>query len=361
MLESKHLVAKVALGVFLLALLVAGCGSGTKTKGAGPQKIPVKECLVTASGQVEEREVLVPSPPNRVVVLGGGYVAEILQALGVQDKVVAVDEHTKTKVAWPDYVAKLPSVGPSNTPNVEEILALKPDLVVEEFLEPKVKEQLQAAGIPTLKIYGYKTELLGDEIRTLGKVFEAEKRAEEYASFIEQQWNEVKRHVAGLPDVQKPKVYWESSLGNWKTNGKGSGAHPLIEWAGGVNVAAELGTSYPTVTPEWVAAKNPDVIIKYAGAPAMGWKGDNKKLEEIRQEIMNRPALKNTNAVKNGRIYLISDKITCAPRGAAGIYYLAKWLHPELFKDVDPEAVYRDMLERLYGEELKGIWVYPQK
>ncbi|RDV82541.1 ABC transporter substrate-binding protein [Ammonifex thiophilus] len=355
---SKFLVAKVVLGIFLAALLLAGCGSGTKE--TGPQKIPVKERLVTASGQVEEREVLIPSPPSRVVVLGG-YAAEIIQALGAESRVVGIDEHTKTKVLWPEYVTKLPSVGPSNTPSVEGILALKPDLVIEGFLEPKIREQLVTAGIPVLKIYGYKTELLGEEIRTLGKVFKAEKRADEYASFIERQWNEVKKRVAGLPAAQKPKVYWESSLGNWKTHGKGSGAHPLIEWAGGVNLAAELGTSYPTVTPEWVAAKNPDVIIKYVGAPTMGWKGDSKKLEEIRQEIMNRPALKNTNAVKNGRVYLISDKITCAPQGAVGIYYLAKWFHPELFKDIDPGILHRDMLKRFYGEELKGIWVYPQE
>lgn len=79
------------------------------------------------------------------------------------------------------------------------------------------------------------------------------------------------------------------------------------------------------------------------------------------QQIMNRPALKNTNAVKNSRVFLISSRITCAPRGAAGELCIAKWLYPELFRDVNPEAVHREMLEKFYHEELRGVWVYPEK
>lgn len=75
---------------------------------------------------------------------------------------------------------------------------------------------------------------------------------------------------------------------------------------------------------------------------------------------MSRPGLKETDAVKNGRVYLVSDMITCAPRGAAGLYYLAGWFHPDIFKDVDTKAVHREMLKKFYGEELSGIWVYPE-
>ncbi|MEW6183922.1 MAG: hypothetical protein AB1500_12255 [Bacillota bacterium] len=41
------------------------------------------------------------------------------------------------------------------------------------------------------------------------------------------------------------------------------------------------------------------------------------------------------------------------PRGAAAECYIAKWLHPELFRDVNPEAVHKEMLEKFYGEELR--------
>lgn len=328
---------------------------------AAPQKrIIVAEYFVTPTGKIEKRTVRVPCPPRRVVVLGG-YPAEMLKALGVEKTVVAVDDWTRNNEQWPAYVNKLPAVGKSNTPSVEKILALKPDLVIEGFLDPKIRSQLNRAGIPCLKVYGYKTELIPTEIRTLGLVFGCQKRANEYATYIEKHWRTVRERTKKLTSRQKPKVYWESGLGDWSTHGPGSGAQPLIDWAGGINVAADRGIAYPKVSPEWVAAKNPDIIIKYVSAPECGWKGDPKKLEEIRRQIMQRPALRNTNAVKHGRVYLVSSKITCAPRGAAGEYYIAKWLHPELFRDVNPEAVHREMLKKFYGEELRGVWVYPQR
>ncbi|AIS51723.1 ABC-type Fe3+-hydroxamate transport system, periplasmic component [Thermoanaerobacter kivui] len=322
------------------------------------EKIIVKEQLLDEKGQIIEDEVSILAPPKKVVVLGC-YGAEMLKAIGVENTVIAVDDYTKEKNGWPDFVKNIPSVGASNTPSIEKIIELKPDLVIEGFLDPKLKTQLLNCGIPVLKIYGYRTELITSEIETLGKVFKCQTRAHEYANYIEKQWQAIRDRTKGLTEKDKPKVYWESGLGDWKTQSYGSGAHSLIEWAGGINIAADQKLSYPTVTPEWVASKNPDVIIKYVDAPITGWNGDIKKLEEIRQQILNRPALKNTNAVKNGRVYLVSSKITCAPQGAAGEWYIAKWLHPELFKDVNPQSIHKEMLKKFYGQEYKGVWVYP--
>jgi len=350
--------------VFLLAALLAGALLSSTPLAecwAAPQKrLTVTEYFVTPAGKIERHSVRVPSPPQRVVVLGG-YPAEMLKALGVEKTVVAVDDWTKNNEQWPVYVNRLPSVGRSNTPDIEKILALKPDLVIEGFLDPRLRTQLERAGIPCLKIYGYKTALIPTEIRTLGLVFNCRSRANAYAGYIEKHWRTVQERTKKLASRQKPRVYWESGLGDWSTHGPGSGAQPLIDWAGGINIAADWGIAYPKVSPEWVAAKNPDVIIKYVSAPECGWEGDVKKLAAIRQQIMQRPALRNTNAVRHGRVYLISAKISCAPRGAAGEYYIAKWLHPELFRDINPEAVHREMLKKFYGEELRGVWVYPQR
>lgn len=360
--------AKQAVCFWLILTLVFTLGSQgsivppAQAAESGRQKrITVTEHFVTPTGKIEKGTVRVPCPPKRVVALGG-YVNEMLKALGVEKAVVAVDDWTKDKEQWPAYVKNLPSAGKSSTPSVERILALKPDLVIEGFLDPKIGSQLQRAGIPCLKIYGYKTELIPTEIRTLGLVFNCQKRANDYAGFIEGHWRMVQKRTKRLSSRQKPKVYWMSGMSgtiNWTTSGPGSGVDPLIRWAGGINLGAEQGIAYPRVSPEWVAAKNPDVIIKYVSAPEAGREGDVAKLEKIRREIMRHPALRGTNAVKRGQVYLISPKISCAPRGAAGEYYVAKWLHPELFRDVNPEAVHKEMLKKFYGEELKGVWVYP--
>ncbi|MCL6449421.1 MAG: hypothetical protein K6U04_14965 [Armatimonadetes bacterium] len=42
-----------------------------------------------------------------------------------------------------------------------------------------------------------------------------------------------------------------------------------------------------------------------------------------------------------------------------GLISLARWFHPELFADVDPVVVHREMLQKFYGLELEGVWSYP--
>jgi len=118
-----------------------------------------------------------------------------------------------------------------------------------------------------------------------------------------------------------------------------------------------------------VAAKNPQVVVKEVSADREGVTTNGigfeaktvTELASLRQKIMARPALKTTAAVKGKRVYLISSSIAVGPQSVVGLCYLAKWLYPELFRDVNPEAVHKEMLKKFYNEELKGIWVYPLK
>ncbi len=349
---KKGLLLITACVLFLLVL--AGCGQA-KSPVSAPEK---KTVTITDS---DGQQVTVNCPPQRAVVLAG-YTAEIIKGLKAETAVVGIDEHTREKTRWPAYVLQLPSVGEASKPDLEKVISLKPDLVVGWHLKPELREKIIQAGIPYVCIYGYKVEKLPAEIRTLGRIFNREAQAEEYAGFIEKHWQIVKDRVQNLPPEKKPKVYWESSFAAYSTFARDTGADPLIRWAGGINIAGEEPATNPKVSAEWVIQKNPDFIIKYAGRDLAGWNvTDAEKLKQSREEIMSRPGFKETNAVKNGRVYIVSDLITCAPRGAAGIYYLAKWFHPDLFKDVDPEAIHREMLKKFYNEELRGVWVYPEK
>ncbi len=42
------------------------------------------------------------------------------------------------------------------------------------------------------------------------------------------------------------------------------------------------------------------------------------------------------------------------------LLYMGKWFHPDLFEDVDPAAVEKEMLEKFYGMEMEGTWAYPE-
>ena len=351
--------------VCLVAVLLAGL---MPPAGAAVRRITVAECFLTPTGKIEKRAVRVPCPPQRVVVTGS-YQAEILEALGQEEKVVGVSDYTKKNQKWLGYVEKVPGVGSAATPNVELILSLKPDLVLEWAMKPEVRSQLERAGIAVMRIYGYNHNFLGSEIRTLGLIFGCPEQANAYVNFIEKQWRIISERTRKLRPNQRVRVYWESSMKDWGSTGPGSGGHTMVEWAGGTNIAAPLRLANPTVTPEWVAAKNPQVVVKnvsadYGGVTTSGIGFEAKTVTELvslRQKITARPALKTTVAVKGKRVYLISSSIAFGPRSVVGLCYLAKWLHPELFRDVNPEALHREMLKKFYGEELRGVWVYPQR
>lgn len=44
-----------------------------------------------------------------------------------------------------------------------------------------------------------------------------------------------------------------------------------------------------------------------------------------------------------------------------GVVYFAKWFHPDLFEDINPEAIHSELLQEFYGYELEGTWVYPDQ
>jgi iron complex transport system substrate-binding protein len=59
-------------------------------------------------------------------------------------------------------------------------------------------------------------------------------------------------------------------------------------------------------------------------------------------------------AVKNRRIYVISSEIYTGPRALVGVLCFARWLHPQLFAKLNPEAVHKEFFSRFHGLEAEG-------
>jgi len=127
--------------------------------------------------------------------------------------------------------------------------------------------------------------------------------------------------------------------------------------AGAINLAESL-SGEPQVSDEWVAENNPDVFLREASG--FGYHVESYETpESIRQEIMLRTALANTNAVKNEAVYLLGVDIYSRPGYIVGVSYLAKWLYPALFEDFEPVQVHKEYLELFHPKmEYKGIYAY---
>lgn len=78
---------------------------------------------------------------------------------------------------------------------------------------------------------------------------------------------------------------------------------------------------------------------------------------------MNRTELANTTAVKNGAAYCTASDIVHSVQQLISISYWAKILHPQLFKDLNPEAIHKEYLNRFqridYDLDQDGVFVYP--
>ena len=112
---------------------------------------------------------------------------------------------------------------------------------------------------------------------------------------------------------------------------------------------------------EWVIEQNPKIIV-YSMSTEQ-YEGTTPTIEEMsakREEIMSLPGFERIDAVKTGRVYITDIKISSGLSELAAMLYYAKWLHPDLFQDIDPRKVHDDLLRKYFDMDIEGIYqVYP--
>jgi len=259
------------------------------------------------------RLVAINGTPQRIVSLAPSN-TEILFALGLGDKVVGVTD-------WCDYPSEAlekEKVGSYDTPDIEKIVALNPDLVLVAYgTTMDVINSLIGLG---LTVFGIKTTDLDDlldDIRTVGNItgkkVEAKALTSEMASKIEA-IADATSELEGRPRVFY--IVWHDPL--W-TAGSETFIHELIEKGGGVNICQNI-TGYATITLEEIIARDPEIII------ASEWSYD---------WAINATELASTNASQSGRIYTCDDDLIQrpGPRLVEGLEWFAHFIHPEIFEE----------------------------
>jgi iron complex transport system substrate-binding protein len=305
--------------------------------------------------------VQVAAPARRLVVINGDAV-EILCAIGARDNIVGISSHTAKN---PGPVGKLTgktAVGSTMSPNLEKIIECRPDLVIayEMWMSQKAFEaKLVPLGIPVARLYCYRIDHLDKEIRILGRLVGRQDQAEAYIAYKNRIIDTFKQRTGKL----NPKVrVYNESYAPFQTVSDGCGADLLLDLAGLDNIAAGQSIPWPDATSEWLVEQNPDLIIKVASATFIknGYGVDDvKAIDAFRNALITRPAWDRIKAVQNGRVHILASELWVGPRAPIGILYMAKWAYPELFSDMDPEAIHRRWLKQWHNRELKGIYVYP--
>lgn len=261
------------------------------------------------------RRVYFSKPPIRIVSLAPS-ITEMLFAIGAGEQLVGVTDFCN----FPDEALTKPKVGYSN-PNMESLVALKPDLVVApgNFLKPDVTVKLDQLKIPVFLLLDKRVEDIFVHIQTLGRIVGQSSRADSVAMDLRNQIAAVKRLVHAKPRVRVLYVLNSEPL---ITVGPGSFIDQLIEIAGGLNVAARSATPYPRLSMETVLQEDPEALVFPVG--------ESEGISEAEQDVWRRWT--TMTAVKQGRLHQIpSDWLNRpGPRIGQGLERLAAILHPEV-------------------------------
>ena len=262
------------------------------------------------------RKLFLAKAPSRVVSMAPN-VTEILFALGLQEKVVAVTPFCD----YPPEAQSKTHLGGTN-PSIEQILALKPDLVLapQDMIRPDLLQSLDRVKIPTFMLQAAQLDDVLAQIQTIARLFDQSKAGDELAATIRQRIVAVNERTQSLT---RPRVFYVLNTDPLQTVGPGSFIHQLIEAAGGANIAAETSTAYPRFALEEVLARDPELIIFPVGT-AEGIP------DEDQQQWRRWSSL---SAVKHNRLVLVPSVLVDrpGPRIVEGLELLAKALHPEIF------------------------------
>jgi len=355
----KQPIIVILVKIVLILAVCTGCtGTNEKNSTGTPvtTSIPAPTLAYTAapvpSGstctpvtitQSDGKQAMLPCRPERIIVTNTDA-AEMLIALGAADKIVGVVESTKNISYIMEKIPQAVSIGDWQTPNIERMLSLKPDVVISyASSRPKNLDQINAANITIVYLDCYRLPKLASDARAVGVLTGHEQKAEEYAQMIENITLTVMQRVTAVPSAQLPTVYFEG-YSDFTAAGTGSGSDDMLMMAGGKNIAAGLSSSSPKVSAEWVVAQNPAFIMKVMSAK------ETRPFSQIVQVMKTRTGWSTMTAVQQDQIYLFANNVEYGPKSYIGLAYTAKILHPELFMDFNP----RQMLDDYAGNYVVG-------
>lgn len=309
----------VVAAVLLTIAVISGCRSSSQSKNTNAAaNVPMRQVTDDLG-----RNVLVPTKINRAISLAPSLTENIF-AVGAGDRLVGVT----TFCNFPEEAKSIAKIGDTMNPNMESIIALRPDVVfvstasqIEAFMKT-----LEANGIAV-----YVTNPGGpvDVIRNLSdfaKLFGTEDVSERLISSLTERINVVTSTVGLVKDRKEEgfrnpfrpiKAFVQISKEPLFTIGNASFLNEWLYMAGASSVTANVATAYPKLSKETAVGLDPEVIF-------LSDSEDNQEPND---------AFKNSPAVKNGRVYKINADIISrpGPRLVDALEQIAKDLHPEKF------------------------------
>lgn len=256
---------------------------------------------------------------SRIITLGG-TVTEIVFALGSGDNVVAVDSSS----SYPPQVSDLPQIGYQRRLSAEGVLALDPSLILAttEAGPSEAIQHLRDTGVDVLLLESDDSvEGVAEKIRGFAKALDREAEGESLVVQLEADLDQARAYVQSAESQPRVLFIYARGAGAVSVAGQNTGAHTMIQLAGGEN-AIEGFEGYRPLTAEAALAAAPDVILMFtSGLQSLG--GQDGLLEL--------PGIAQTPAAQNGRIVAMDGLylLNFGPRMGQAILDLAKQIRED--------------------------------
>jgi iron complex transport system substrate-binding protein len=363
----------LALLVSALVGLCAGCGVSAVTGDSSAKGS-------TTITDVLGRHVKLTTPAPRVL-LGGSRLLYTTALLNKADP-------TANIVGWPDdlqqndpdtyqrYAQKFPKVRSIPTTgelsdgsfSVEKAIELHPDVFVASASSFKAAQEagtidkLDRAGIPTVVVdyFVHPIHNTVPSIRIMGRLFGRQPEADKFITYYESAMRKVRSRLAAARQPATPAFLWRApGYYDCCATFARSNLASLVTFAGGANLGDRLlSAKQGTLSPEIILKDNPPVVIATGadwapGTPAvkggfvsLGYKETPARAKgELNRIIAKQAGFNSLQAVRNHRFFVAWHHFYDSPYNFLGVEWFAKWLHPDLFRDVHPGASMRELHE----------------
>ena len=298
------------------------------------------------------REVNIPYPVDKFILLTADN-CELAVVLDALDKVVGVENGAD---AYPEIGHRFEgatNIGNCYEPDMEKIAKLNPDAILgyQSSIEKGVAKELEKMGIPFIVCECNKIQTFENDVELMGKLLGKEDNAKEFLDFHNSILDLITERTSTIPTDQLIPVYVTTGE---RTYGNDSNIDSYLSIVGAKSIASALPGDSIAVDSEWILTQNPEVILRMITSTKI--KPTSDPLVELKESYLNDPVLNMTTAVKDGRVHVLGWRLYKGLRFSIGLLYWAKWCHPDLFQDIDPEDYNREYVEKFLGMDLENVW-----
>ena len=379
----KKRALSLLLAMLMLAAVLSGCAQNTETAQTSPEKqtetaapapTPAPEKTETSPEKTEPEtitivdhtgaEVTIPANIQRVAIDQVPlYATYVMYMGGTADKLVGIAASPKRVLSKSLIMKIAPEIAEVSTKqqeegelNVEELLNLKPDVVLYNASNSEHGEMFKKAGIPavgfnTINTTSDPVEIYSQWLRLLEQVFQEPGKMDDAIAYGEELIKTVEERTSSIPEAERKNVLILFNFNNGTPSVSGSQKHFGAKWLSraGVNNAAEEVVGVTEANLEQIYSWDPDLIIM----PGPGQCSITPK--QVLENTVEGADFSPLRAVKEGQVFSNSLGMWSwyVPSCDAPLvlFWIAQLSYPELFPE-DLRELVREYYHNFYDYDL---------